>query len=122
MGIRILSPEQVVEVKQEMWNGEFVYNLAERYGVSVAMMTNIRSGARWGEIPWPDGTKDAMPPARAKLIDRARREAQRHCAPLLPPIMNRMAAEEKTRKLNRARFAKHTPRPKSTATGEGSND
>lgn len=77
MAIKPMKPEQIQVLKAMLWNGALPSNIARTFRpkVSLPAVYHIRSGRRWAEVQWPDGSTGAMPESRREKIDSARRDA-----------------------------------------------
>ena len=52
-GMSRLSLEQVVEIKNRLWDGEKQKLLAVEYGVSIAVISSINTERTWRHVSWP---------------------------------------------------------------------
>jgi hypothetical protein len=67
---------QVKKIKAAIWVGEDHALIAERMGCSQSMINAIARGARWREVPFPDGSLGYLCKARLLAIARARMQAR----------------------------------------------
>lgn len=58
---RILSKDQVKEIKALLWMGTKGAEISLRYQVSAASISHIKRGTQYAEVPWPNGNFGAMP-------------------------------------------------------------
>lgn len=65
---RYLNFMLVRQIKTALWTGARHSDVAQHFGVSQPSVSNICNGRTWQDIPWPDGSKGAMPiPQRIAL-------------------------------------------------------
>lgn len=62
----ILSESDVSEIKKRISDGMPSVEIAEKFGATVLMISKIKCGRSWGNVPWPEGFK-AQPAQHAKL-------------------------------------------------------
>lgn len=52
-----ITPEEVTKIKQAIVNGEKHIDIAKQFGISRTYVSDIASGRRQGNVPWPAPTK-----------------------------------------------------------------
>jgi hypothetical protein len=72
----IFTLAQVKRIKASIWKGEDHALIAERMGCSKSVINAIARGARWKEVPFPDGSIGYLCKARLLAIARARMQAR----------------------------------------------
>lgn len=72
MGLRILSDEDVTEIKARIWKGELYGTISLTFSVSEQYISLISRGKRYFDAEWPDGSTGPLPMHRVREIHRAR--------------------------------------------------
>lgn len=72
-----LTAYEVEIIKKRLWYGEDSHEIARMFKIGVGLIYNIRSGWRWEEIRWPDGSSGAISKRRGREIAKAGKEARR---------------------------------------------
>lgn len=57
---RKLTEDDIIELKQKLWDGFLQKQVAELYDLSQPHVSRIVQGDQWPEVPWPDGTYGAI--------------------------------------------------------------
>lgn len=72
----ILDEAQVARIKAAIWRGDMQEEIAAKYGVNHRSISNIKRGATWPDVPWPNKKAGAIDPKRALEITRDRMRAR----------------------------------------------
>lgn len=91
MARRSLTTEQAALVKQHLWEGRTLRDVARHFSVSYSTVSFIKMGFTYRQVPWPDGSFGEMPLAHAERIlsDRTGPGPRR---PLADPLVHTPAA------------------------------
>lgn len=65
------TEEEIAAMKQDLWNGDAVKTVADRYGRLVSYVSHIKTEVSWTSVPWPIGP--ACEPNTRELIAAAGR-------------------------------------------------
>ena len=68
-----LDPDLVAVVKRLLYDGHTYGHVQGETGVSLGAIFNIAKGRTYQEVPWPDGTKGAIPSRVIRDIAAAKR-------------------------------------------------
>lgn len=67
-----LTETDAKDIKQALWDGRRTTDIAITYGVSQPLISQIKSGLRYRDVPWPDGAVGPMPVReRQRLMPQA---------------------------------------------------
>lgn len=96
-----LSVDSVTIIKRLLWLGRTQEEVAAILGVSQSTVSRIRSGRRYGDIPWPDGSTGPLPEGQRSRVlqdwsDEARRflDHPEEIQERILSIVNKRRAEE----------------------------
>jgi hypothetical protein len=73
MPASVLTADEVVAIKADLWSGATAAAVAARLKVSVDTIRAIASGRRWNAVEWPNGSKGGISKARRAEIAKLRR-------------------------------------------------
>jgi hypothetical protein len=65
---RKLEAEEVVKVKEMLWQGTAQQDIADHFGISQATVSRIQRGDQWTHIRWPDNSHGPLPIEREQQI------------------------------------------------------
>lgn len=63
-----LSELEESDIKERLWNGEVIADVAQAFKVPRSTVASIKRGDRAYYVLWPNGDRGSMPPERAALI------------------------------------------------------
>ena len=123
MGYALLGLEDVIKIKQAIWEGKTLEVVARLFDLSIGYTGNISSGHAYDYVPWPDGSCGPLPRYRKKEILSIRkalgksraietsRIAQDYAAThkdKIASLAEQVAAQLEQENLNRQSAIKHT--------------
>jgi hypothetical protein len=62
------------DIKQRIWDGVPQSYIAEEFSITQATVSRITNGHQWIEVPWPNGSRGALPIERKMFILKRRLE------------------------------------------------
>lgn len=63
-----MTPSMISEIKRALWGGMSQLEIAERYHISQAAVSNVKRGTVGANVPWPNGKIGKMP-SRVSAFD-----------------------------------------------------